>query len=451
MSTISIKLRDSNSERGFRLEPRSNIVVADLAKRLLKHLKMVSPGDEELRPLFHDGLPSVIIYDPYKGLLDPRKTLQQNRVEPETILRYWPKIVPVNERYALTAIKLANNQPLAAVGLLVTILWQDVCYPVILPQSITFLQEREPPLLHQIVFEQVNSLADSEVLPVASLADDWHFYNWRTKETLTKDEERPLATFMRSGDLLKLQIGEPPMPEEEIVTIVTDENERDLVDDIVLLTSDDENDEVAAHIEIETNASEETAVPPPAEEIESVEVKIGRSRLQLVCGDITTQTTDAIVNAANMDLAGGGGVDGAIHQAAGRELVHASQALAPCQPGNAVLTPGYQLSAKWVIHAVGPIYSGGNQEEARRLRDAYTNSLRIASNSRFRSLAFPSISTGAYGYPLDQAAEISLKTVAQILRAANHTLLVRFVLFTETDYQVYRNALQQHVANENQV
>jgi O-acetyl-ADP-ribose deacetylase (regulator of RNase III) len=130
--------------------------------------------------------------------------------------------------------------------------------------------------------------------------------------------------------------------------------------------------------------------------------------IEIVRGDITALDVDAIVNAANSALAGGGGVDGAIHRAAGPELVRASRALAPCPPGDAVITPGFGLRARWVIHAVGPVWSGGGEGEPELLRSAYDRSFALAlAQGDVRSIAFPAISTGVYRFPKPLAAEIA--------------------------------------------
>lgn len=131
--------------------------------------------------------------------------------------------------------------------------------------------------------------------------------------------------------------------------------------------------------------------------------------IEVVRADITTLATDAIVNAANEQLAGGGGVDGAIHRAAGPELARASMALAPCPPGNAVITPGFRLRAKYVIHAVGPVWRGGTHGEEALLRSAYVRSFELAlEQGDIRTIAFPGISAGAYGYPMSQAAAVAV-------------------------------------------
>ena len=161
--------------------------------------------------------------------------------------------------------------------------------------------------------------------------------------------------------------------------------------------------------------------------------------IEIFRGDITMLEVDAIVNAANSALAGGGGVDGAIHRAAGPELVRASRALAPCPPGDAVITPGFDLLARYVIHAVGPIWSGGGAGEPALLRSAYDRSFALAlAQSDVVSIAFPAISTGVYGFPKPLAAEIAIDAMRR--HEARLTRIVACVFDVETE-ALYRTAL----------
>jgi O-acetyl-ADP-ribose deacetylase (regulator of RNase III) len=167
------------------------------------------------------------------------------------------------------------------------------------------------------------------------------------------------------------------------------------------------------------------------------------SRLLAVSGDITQETTDAIVNAANSSLAPGGGVCGAIHRAAGPELAKACAELGGCPTGDARITPGFALKAGHVIHAVGPIWQGGAKGEPDDLASCYRRSLELADEYGLRSIAFPAISTGIYGYPLDQATEIAVRTVRDTVRTHPNVELVRFVCFSETDLHEYQRVLSE--------
>lgn len=168
------------------------------------------------------------------------------------------------------------------------------------------------------------------------------------------------------------------------------------------------------------------------------------TQLKAVKTDITTLAVDAIVNAANNSLMGGGGVDGAIHRAAGPKLLDECRKLGGCQTGDAKFTQGYQLPAKYVIHAVGPVWEGGNQGEPELLAACYKRSLEIAVKLKLETIAFPAISTGIYGFPRQEAAEIAVKTVRQFLSSPNNLKEVIFCCFSETDYFAYQALLKDN-------
>lgn len=173
-----------------------------------------------------------------------------------------------------------------------------------------------------------------------------------------------------------------------------------------------------------------------------MQVIINHSLLELVQGDITRQTTDAIVNAANNSLRGGGGVDGAIHRAGGPAMLEACKQIGPCPTGEAHITTAGDLAAHYVIHAVGPIYHDNPPARAAELlASAYRASLALVAHHQARSVAFPSISTGAYGYPLNEAAPIALSTVIAFLQQHTDIELVRFVLFDNATFAAYQQAL----------
>ncbi len=168
-----------------------------------------------------------------------------------------------------------------------------------------------------------------------------------------------------------------------------------------------------------------------------------KEKIHIVQGDITDQDTDAIVNAANNFLLGGGGVDGAIHRAAGPQLLEECQALKGCATGEAKLTKGYRLPAKWVIHAVGPVWHGGAGREEDLLAECYRNSLSLAKKHAMRSIAFPSISTGAYGFPIERACRIALSETVKFLEDAPSIEKVVFVCFGREDYGMYLAAQKE--------
>ncbi len=176
-----------------------------------------------------------------------------------------------------------------------------------------------------------------------------------------------------------------------------------------------------------------------------MEFKIGPTIFFLEEGDITHQETEAIVNAANSRLAGGGGVDGAIHRAGGPAIMEEGRRIGSCPTGQAVITTGGNLKAKYVIHTVGPIYHGGNRGEPQLLASAYRESLKLAHKKGIRSVAFPSLSTGAYGYPLEDAARIALKTVADYIRENPIFDRVGFVLFGTQSFQAYNKATEKEM------
>ena len=173
-----------------------------------------------------------------------------------------------------------------------------------------------------------------------------------------------------------------------------------------------------------------------------MQVRVGNAVLRLAQGDITEQNTDAIVNAANSGLWGGGGVDGAIHRVGGPGIMEEGRQIGGCKTGDAVITTGGMLKARFVIHAVGPRWAGGDRREADLLASAYRRSLELAEQEGLRTLAFPSISTGAYGYPIDQAAKVALKTVKEHLLGRSGLKEVTFVLFTGQDLACYEQALR---------
>ena len=163
--------------------------------------------------------------------------------------------------------------------------------------------------------------------------------------------------------------------------------------------------------------------------------------IEIIDGDITRLAVDAIVNAANTTLLGGGGVDGAIHRAAGPGLLDECRTLGGCPTGNARITSAYNLPSKFIIHAVGPVWRGGRYYEEKLLADAYRNALWIADNIKVKSIAFPNISTGIYGFPKELAASIAISTASACLRKTRHIERVIFCIFDTENGQIYRQLL----------
>lgn len=174
-----------------------------------------------------------------------------------------------------------------------------------------------------------------------------------------------------------------------------------------------------------------------------MEARVDSTVIALVKGDITQEATDAIVNAANSALAGGGGVDGAIHRAGGPEIMKECRRIGGCVEGRAVITTGGRLKAGRVIHTVGPVYRDGQHGEGQTLKNAYQSSLMLAIENKLTSISFPSISTGAYGYPIKDASEIALEAVIEFIRQNPGLKTVRFVLFSASDLATYEKTLEK--------
>ena len=180
-----------------------------------------------------------------------------------------------------------------------------------------------------------------------------------------------------------------------------------------------------------------------------MEIMIGKAKVRIIRGDITDQETDAIVNAANPSLMGGGGVDGAIHRKGGSKILEECKKVRAAKwpdglpIGRAVITSGGNLKARWVIHTVGPVWRGGRDQEPEMLANAYRNSLRLAVSESLKTISFPSISTGAYGYPVEKASRIALSAVKEFLEKEDKSEEVIFVLFSQRDLETYKEAARE--------
>jgi O-acetyl-ADP-ribose deacetylase len=174
--------------------------------------------------------------------------------------------------------------------------------------------------------------------------------------------------------------------------------------------------------------------------VDMKEIHIGKSRLQFIAGDITAQDTEAVVNAANKQLTPGGGVAGAIHRAAGPGLWEECKRLGRCETGEAKISGGHNLPNKYVIHTVGPVYSG-SKNDAVLLKSCYVNSLKVADKNKIKSISFPALSTGIFGYPVDKAAYVAIKAIKEYLEGATTIDLVRMVLYDEASYKEHLRSL----------
>jgi len=170
---------------------------------------------------------------------------------------------------------------------------------------------------------------------------------------------------------------------------------------------------------------------------------MAENRIEIIKGDITTVSADAIVNAANRSLLGGGGVDGAIHRAAGPELLEECRKLKGCETGEAKITPGFNLKAKYVIHTVGPVWRSGIDDETEKLASCYRKSLELAKNHKIRTIAFPGISTGVYGFPKDLAALIAVTESRRFILTSKYPEKIIFVAFDDESYNIYRTLLEK--------
>ncbi len=168
------------------------------------------------------------------------------------------------------------------------------------------------------------------------------------------------------------------------------------------------------------------------------------AKIELFYGDITSLKVDAIVNAANTSLLGGGGVDGVIHRAAGPKLLELCKTLGGCATGEAIITPGFNLPARFVIHTVGPVWHGGHIQEDELLKNAYQRSLETALENHIETIAFPNISTGVYGFPKDRAAKIAVNTIKEFVSKEKHIKKVIFAVFDEDNFKIYKELLKNN-------
>jgi O-acetyl-ADP-ribose deacetylase (regulator of RNase III) len=405
----SIKIGDACRENHVEAEYGDESSIKDLIYAISQKLD-VPASDQIIRfgQLFSVAPPQIYLYDPRLGVFTTQEIMNKIRnINRHSVTYHLLK----TRGFGFKNVLLSDQQSLGDVSIAVVVEINDSFYPIIFPKNAT---SHLTVSIMDIVAEQYLAFRSDPGVQ-RWFTQEWGFRNQRTLEWITGFE----CDFRKvglHGDHLKL--------EQKLIDEISE-------DDVFILDQE-ENQPVQNHI-LEDIAI--TPLPPP---------KYSNVKIEIVQGDITSQVVTAIVNAANPQLAGGGGVDGAIHRAAGPELVRASRLLAPCRPGEAVLTPGFRLISDWVIHTVGPIYKDGQHHEEEILSQAYCACLAIAFRSGFQSVAFPAISTGVYGFPAIKAARIALETVFHELDTHAHPILetIRFVLYDQDTYNIYIDQLE---------
>ena len=385
------------------------------------------PGDPvPFEQLFQIKPREICLYEPSWGVYVADRTFAEYQIKSGSSLVYY--VFPMTG-FVLHSVHLESKARLSEAAVCAVVEWNKEYYPVILPAG---LNAPDRLMLPRMIFEQIAQIRGQTVLPVNWQAETWKCFNTRTTTwACSCSPAGEPDTMIKHGDFLRL--------------LESWSNDAALQDEIVILSDDDTGAQADLDLKIEDDLLGDINLQPVRP------LTVNGCELQLLRGDITRQEVDVIVNAAKSSLGGGGGVDGAVHKAAGSKLVQASQVLAPCAPGKAVLTPGFELPARWVIHTVGPIYEGGQKKEAEILAGTYQSSLEIALNSGFKSIAFPAISTGIYRYPLKEAAKISLQTIVEMLRSMKDPSLktIQFVLMDEEAFDVYSDTLENLVNEKN--
>jgi O-acetyl-ADP-ribose deacetylase (regulator of RNase III) len=416
MGKISLNFADPFGMSPHTLNVDEKVAIKELTRLLAEELGYVQADNNYVSGLFKNNPVSPVIYDPKAGILAGELSLDKfSSVKNNTTLSYY--VFPPNA-LAINDILLENNGRLGLVSLVVTVEWAGNYFPVILPAQI----KQEDVALIKFIFAQLKTILGIQAMPQGWQSPRWQLLNIRTGERMDGGLVGNLTEKIRHGDTLRLL---PKTRNEQDDIVILDEKQGQVPDELDIKIGD----ELLDSITIEQ--------PEP--------IKINNCLIELIQGDITLQEMEAIVNAAKAELTGGGGVDGAIHQAAGPSLVRASSILSPCSPGKAVITPGFSLPSKWVIHTVGPIYQDGKHDEDKVLANAYQSSLAIAFFSGFSSIAFPAISTGIYGYPVDQAARVTWKTIKNSLLETKENPLktLRIVVLDSQTYEAYATTLRQ--------
>jgi len=390
-SDLILTLTDPPAAHRYTLTISPGAATAELARALLAARRLpYSAAGLVIGDLFRGNVPAIYFYYPRRGVLDADRTVAQNQVTPlEDLYFYQPDPLPSR----LADIPLGYGRSLADDAILLVVEHNGRHYPVVVPARLGAGASAAPGLLGEIVARQ---LADLGATDAPDPADpDTVLVSARTSQTIAPAAApADLTALFRHGDLVYLRgTGESlpaPTPQALIDAIELEGDGRPFADQVELFSDDIEiEDPLAAQIVIDNSGG-----TPVAQSTQHKTLTIGG-------------------------------------------------AMAPCLPGRAVLTPGYRLPARWVIHTVGPLYHDGKQGEPDILAQAYISSLTIARDSGFQSISFPSISTGIYGYPMNEAAPIALKTCADWLREHGAPALVRFVFITDGGFAAYAAALDR--------
>jgi O-acetyl-ADP-ribose deacetylase len=411
MTKISLNLIDVFGITPHTLNVDKGIEISRLSQLLSEEIG-ITAVEKLVGGIFRRERSLPVLYDPKFGVLMPDHSLSSyDHIKTGSSINFY--FFP-ETGLTIQKIYLDENKALDKVAMLVTIEWNGAYFPVILPN-----QTNEDTPLINFIFLQILPIIGFQNIPRGWQRANWELRNTRTGEMLSGKINGKVTEKIKHGDFLQLS--------------------HKRIDDqvnIVILENDDEG-ERATDNTLGNNILDEIIIQP------SSPIKVNECVLQSLQADITMQDTEVIVNAAKLELNGGGGVDGAIHRTAGPDLERASKILAPCHPGSAVLTPGFGLQAKWIIHTVGPQYQDGKQGECEVLASAYRSCLIIALKSGFTSITFPAISTGIYGYPKDAATEIAWDTIAQVLKENKDISLklVRVASLNDETYDSLNKAL----------
>lgn len=428
MSELHLNFSDAISQHQFTVTALASQTIQELTQALVAQEHFPAPARGALAGhLFHVTPAELVIYDPLEGVFAPQKTLAEYGVKTGDVLFY--HLFPVK---GLTPqwIRLESGQAFSEVAQVVLVEWAGRILPVIIPRRYPSEPEEALDLFRRVVFEQIAEITGVEALPVNYRSQRWNFAILRT-DTWVTDEilQRGLEVELKPGEVVR------PIELQPL-----DEPPEDDVDGIVILSEESPTAEAEPQIEIRDGLLDDiqiTALPP---------VEIKGCKMTVMPGEIAWQASEAIVIPANPSLNGTGEPGRMVFAEAGPHLEQASRMLAPCNPGQAVLTPGYCLPAKWVIQAVVPAYHDGSQAEFDLLAGVYRASLAIALASGFTSLAIAPLGIGEAGYPVAQAAAIAVRAIQNLLEAGEvHSLVnLQFIVTSAEVQEAFLDAIHDH-------